>query len=217
MSVETAVEEHREQIANRLGEPDRLQFPSGWTLSDELAASAGRRVERLSDEPGRVRRAARLRRQPRRNNASPRSLRALRGDPSPSASATGGATAAGAPTSRCSGGTGAAISSASRTSTPGGRTSRRRGGSSSSPAPKRRLNCPLLISLLSRTVVSDDLRFDCFGGNNWNVRTVRNADPVVRHRFSRYRRLRRPLVGSSKSYEGTGGVKIGAHVTHPRV
>jgi len=33
MSVETAVEEHREQIANRLGEPDRLQFPSGWTMS----------------------------------------------------------------------------------------------------------------------------------------------------------------------------------------
>jgi len=33
MSVETAVEEHREQIATRLGEPDRLQFPSGWTMS----------------------------------------------------------------------------------------------------------------------------------------------------------------------------------------
>ena len=28
-----SVEEQREQIANRLGEPDRLQFPSGWTLS----------------------------------------------------------------------------------------------------------------------------------------------------------------------------------------
>ncbi len=33
MNAETSVEEHREQIANRLGEPDRLQFPSGWTLS----------------------------------------------------------------------------------------------------------------------------------------------------------------------------------------
>ena len=33
MSVETRVEELREQIANRLGEPDRLQFPSGWTTS----------------------------------------------------------------------------------------------------------------------------------------------------------------------------------------
>jgi len=29
----TRVEEQREQIANRLGEPDRLQFPSEWTLS----------------------------------------------------------------------------------------------------------------------------------------------------------------------------------------
>jgi len=33
MSVETAVEEHREQIANRLGEPERLRFPSDWTFS----------------------------------------------------------------------------------------------------------------------------------------------------------------------------------------
>lgn len=28
-----SVEEQREQIANRLGEPDRLQFPDGWTFS----------------------------------------------------------------------------------------------------------------------------------------------------------------------------------------
>jgi len=33
MSAETSIEEHREQIANRLGDPDRLQFPSGWTTS----------------------------------------------------------------------------------------------------------------------------------------------------------------------------------------
>ena len=33
MRRETHVEEQREQIANRLGEPDRIQFPSGWTLS----------------------------------------------------------------------------------------------------------------------------------------------------------------------------------------
>lgn len=33
MTPETSVEEHREQIANRLGEPDRLRFPSDWTLS----------------------------------------------------------------------------------------------------------------------------------------------------------------------------------------
>ena len=33
MSHETAVDEQREQIANRLGEPDRLQFPSGWKTS----------------------------------------------------------------------------------------------------------------------------------------------------------------------------------------
>ena len=29
----TRIEEQREQIANRLGEPDRLRFPSEWTLS----------------------------------------------------------------------------------------------------------------------------------------------------------------------------------------
>ena len=29
----TRVAEQREQIANRLGEPERLQFPSEWTLS----------------------------------------------------------------------------------------------------------------------------------------------------------------------------------------
>ena len=33
MSTETAVEERREQIANRLGEPERLQFPNGWAMS----------------------------------------------------------------------------------------------------------------------------------------------------------------------------------------
>ncbi|WP_231741223.1 hypothetical protein [Halorubrum sp. CBA1125] len=33
MSVETSVEEHREKIANRLGEPERLRFPSDWTMS----------------------------------------------------------------------------------------------------------------------------------------------------------------------------------------
>ncbi|OYR60435.1 hypothetical protein DJ80_15415, partial [Halorubrum ezzemoulense] len=33
MRAETRVEELREQIANRLGEPDRFQFPSGWTTS----------------------------------------------------------------------------------------------------------------------------------------------------------------------------------------
>jgi hypothetical protein len=33
MNAETRVDEVREQIANRLGEPDQLQFPSGWTLS----------------------------------------------------------------------------------------------------------------------------------------------------------------------------------------
>ena len=33
MSVETNVEEHREKIANRLGDPERLRFPSGWTTS----------------------------------------------------------------------------------------------------------------------------------------------------------------------------------------
>ena len=30
---ETRVDELREQISNRLGEPDRLRFPSGWTTS----------------------------------------------------------------------------------------------------------------------------------------------------------------------------------------
>jgi len=30
---ETRVDELREQIANRLGEPDRLRFPGGWTTS----------------------------------------------------------------------------------------------------------------------------------------------------------------------------------------
>ena len=29
----SAVEEHREKIANRLGEPDQLRFPSGWTMT----------------------------------------------------------------------------------------------------------------------------------------------------------------------------------------
>ena len=33
MSAETRVEEVREQIANRLGEPDQLRFPSEWTTS----------------------------------------------------------------------------------------------------------------------------------------------------------------------------------------
>ena len=33
MSTETRVEEVREQIANRLGEPDQLRFPNGWTIS----------------------------------------------------------------------------------------------------------------------------------------------------------------------------------------
>ena len=33
MNPETAVEQHREQIANRLGEPDRLRFPSDWTMT----------------------------------------------------------------------------------------------------------------------------------------------------------------------------------------
>ncbi|WP_435093360.1 hypothetical protein [Halorubrum sp. N11] len=33
MSAETSVEDHREQIANRLAEPDRLQFPSDWTMT----------------------------------------------------------------------------------------------------------------------------------------------------------------------------------------
>ncbi|WP_058365392.1 hypothetical protein [Haloparvum sedimenti] len=30
---ETAVDQQREQIANRLGEPETLRFPSGWTTS----------------------------------------------------------------------------------------------------------------------------------------------------------------------------------------
>ena len=33
MSVETSVEEQREQIANRLGDPSVFRFPSGWTTS----------------------------------------------------------------------------------------------------------------------------------------------------------------------------------------
>ena len=33
MSTETRVDEVREQIANRLGDPDRLRFPDGWTTS----------------------------------------------------------------------------------------------------------------------------------------------------------------------------------------
>ncbi|OYR86254.1 hypothetical protein DJ71_06605 [Halorubrum sp. E3] len=33
MTPETRVDELREQIANRLGEPERLSFPSGWTTS----------------------------------------------------------------------------------------------------------------------------------------------------------------------------------------
>ncbi|GAA0507877.1 hypothetical protein SAMN04488066_101369 [Halorubrum aquaticum] len=33
MNAETAVDEQREEIANRLGEPDQLQFPDGWTTS----------------------------------------------------------------------------------------------------------------------------------------------------------------------------------------
>jgi hypothetical protein len=33
MSAETSVDDLRERIASRLGEPDRLQFPSGWTTS----------------------------------------------------------------------------------------------------------------------------------------------------------------------------------------
>ena len=33
MTPETSVEEHREQIANRLGDPERLRFPSGWAMS----------------------------------------------------------------------------------------------------------------------------------------------------------------------------------------
>ena len=33
MTPETSVEEHREKIANRLGDPERLRFPSGWTTS----------------------------------------------------------------------------------------------------------------------------------------------------------------------------------------
>ncbi|MDZ5812067.1 hypothetical protein U4E84_12015 [Halorubrum sp. AD140] len=33
MSVETSVEEHRKQISNQLGEPDKLRFPDGWTKS----------------------------------------------------------------------------------------------------------------------------------------------------------------------------------------
>ena len=33
MNSETPVDELRKRITNRLGEPDRLQFPSGWTMS----------------------------------------------------------------------------------------------------------------------------------------------------------------------------------------
>lgn len=33
MNAETRVDKLREQISNRLGEPDRLRFPSGWTTS----------------------------------------------------------------------------------------------------------------------------------------------------------------------------------------
>jgi len=47
MSAETAVEEHREQIANRLGEPDRLQFPSGWAMS-----SSWRRAQTAPSQVG---------------------------------------------------------------------------------------------------------------------------------------------------------------------
>jgi len=51
MSVETAVEEHREQIANRLGEPDRLQFPSGWTMSSSRQRAQSRAVGGRPGEP----------------------------------------------------------------------------------------------------------------------------------------------------------------------
>ena len=49
MNAETRVEELREQIANRLGEPDRLRFPSGWTTS-----TSWRRAQAAPSEVGAV-------------------------------------------------------------------------------------------------------------------------------------------------------------------
>jgi len=47
MSAETSVEEHRKQIANRLGEPDQLRFPSGWAMS-----SSWRRAQAAPSQVG---------------------------------------------------------------------------------------------------------------------------------------------------------------------
>lgn len=110
----SAVEEHREKIANRLGEPDRLRFPSDWTLSTSWRRAQAAPSNVTPRNPAEF--EVLMGREDDETALSRHSVlfalyEGTRATPLQSATVTATAIAAGAPTSRCSGGCGAETTS----------------------------------------------------------------------------------------------------------